>query len=345
MCPLLFFLLSALCVQHIHAAESTISTDGNIINHDDKLTERCVDFLSSKVSSCATYQIATLNASPRRCIHVEPLPPSSEEDVPDICTDYPNWHDGTNGCQSYAQHKHFCKEYGSLKYTATPYKAVEACCACGGGNNGGKPRLRIGDSVVVKLNPSMNGCKDLTIVAIETTPIFQYVVKVNKGCGMARRYFSGETLVEKFQYPEGTNIFVPTDDPSMIQKYQKIELRKCRQGVKAQEFVFQQGDKNATKIIIVHKETKSPLTTILGGATPFVNITQVWNDGLFDGSGDYFVSSLFFMMLLCHNKASEITHIPSLQCSLDFSTCKWQQIEIQVELSMAHRPNLRILGS
>ncbi|KAL3791936.1 hypothetical protein ACHAWO_009451 [Cyclotella atomus] len=292
---------SALKSAHVFAGEATISTDGEV---DDisNATDNCVDLLSGKVSTCHTYQIATLNASPRRCIHIETPPPQKEQEVPDICIDFPNYFDGTNGCLAYAQNDHFCNEYGDNVYDASPYKPNQACCACGGGNKS-KPRLRVGDNVVLKGEMSMMSCKDLSILRIETDPIFQYVVRVNKGCGMAQRYFNGETLVENYQYPEGANILVKTDDPGNIEKYYKVELKKCRRGAKAQEFMFQQGSADASKIIILHKETQSPLVTTMGAVSPFVNVTQVWEDGLFDGSGDY-----FYMQMITSTNEGQFTN-------------------------------------
>lgn len=286
--------------RHIFADEATISIDGEVeIDLDNTGSNNCTSLLSGKVNICDTYQIATLNASPRRCIHIESPPPQKEEEVPDICIDYPNYFDGTNGCQGYANNEHFCREYGDFDYPSTPYKPNEACCACGGGNKS-KPRLRVGDNVILKGDNSMKSCKDLTITAIENEPTFRYVVRVNKGCGMAQRFFNGGTLVENYQYPEGANIFVKTDSPNNIQKYCKVELRKCRHGVKAQEFMFQQGSADASNVIILHKETKSPLVTIMGAASPFVNITQVWEDGLFDESGEY-----FYMQMVTNTNAGQ----------------------------------------
>lgn len=297
---LFLFVLSALRAHKLHANEAAISSDGDVIDIDSDASEQCVDLLSGKVSTCHTYQIATLNASPRRCIHVESPPAPKEEDVKEICIDFPNWFDGTNGCNSYTEHAHFCKEFGAFKYAASPHRPNEACCACGGGTKS-KPRLRVGDSVVLKGDNSFASCKDLTISSIETEPVFQYAVKINKGCGMAQRFFNGGTLVERFQFPEGSVINVKTDDPDRIEKYYKVELRKCRQGVKAQEFIFEEGNADASNVIISHKETKTPLVALLGAANRFVNITQVWEDGLFDGSGDYFVSFFLLCFIIFYN--------------------------------------------
>lgn len=123
-----------------------------------------------------------------------------------------------------------------------------------------------------------------------TSPVFQYVVKVNAGCGNVQRFFQGGVLTENYQFPPGAQLSITTDDETKIDKYYKVELRKCRMGLAAQEFTFRKGDDDDGEIIIVHKGTGSPLTTLMGAATPFVNITQVWEDGIFDGSGDYYVS-------------------------------------------------------
>ena len=257
----------------------------------DASSSHCIDLLSNKVSTCNTYQLATLNASPRRCIHIEtPPPPPPNEQVPEACIDFPNYHDGTNGCDVYTREEHFCREYGNNKYPASPYKPNEACCACGGGNRR-KPRLRVGDNVILH-DVQLKSCKDLVIERILTAPVFKYVVKVNTGCGNVQRFFQGGVLTENYQFPAGAQLGITTDDETVIDKYYKVELRKCRMGVAAQEFMFQKGNADGSEIIILHKGTGSPLTTLMGATTPFVNITQVWEDGIFDGSGDYYVSAV-----------------------------------------------------
>ena len=281
--------------QSIYADEAGITTSGEVqIDLDETSDNNCTDILSGRVNTCATYQIATLSASPRRCIHIESLPPPKEDEVvEDVCMDYPKWHDGTNGCSAYAKNAHFCKEYGSLDYPSTPFKPIEACCACGGGNKS-KPRLRVGDSVLLGGNSPMKSCKDLVIERMESKPTFRYVLKVKQSCGRVQQFFNGQTIVANHQYPEGSEIHVDTDDPSMISKHFKVELRKCRHGVKAQEFAFQQGNDDTPGIIAIHKETKAHLSSMMGAVSHIINATQVWNDGLFDGSGDYFVSCSIF---------------------------------------------------
>jgi hypothetical protein len=76
-----------------------------------------------------------------------------------------------------------------------------------------------------------------------------------------------------------------------------------------QEFEFQYADKNATMIMIRHKATKTPLVSMMGAVSPIVNISQVWEDGIFDGSGDYFVSSLYFITRIIKPHLVRITNI------------------------------------
>lgn len=292
---ILLFVLSNFYGKLIYADEASISTNGDVhLDQDHTSNKNCTYILSGKVNTCATYQIATLNASPRRCIHIESLPPSEEDKVEEVCMDYPKWHDGTNGCSAYAKNAHFCKNYGSLEYPSTPFKPIEACCACGGGNKS-IPRLRVGDSVVLGGNNPMKSCKDLVIDRIEAKPAFRYVVKVKQACGMVQKYFNGQTIVANYQYPEGSEIHIDHDDPDMIQQNFKVELRKCRHGVKAQEFTFQQGSDDTAGIIAVHKNTERHLSSMVGAVGDAINLTQVWDDGLFDGSGDYFVSCSLYL--------------------------------------------------
>lgn len=307
---LIFF---ALRLQTNLANEAAVSTDGEAPVDPDpsNTTTACIprELLSGKVSTCHTYQIATLNASPRRCIHIEspPLLKEEEETQTEACMDYLNWFDGTNGCAAYASNSHFCAEYGSWSYQTTPYNANQACCTCGGGNKI-KPRLRVGDMIVLRGNPQMSNCKDLKIDSIEINP-FQYIVKVMKGCGPQTMYFSNGRMMQNHQFAEGSLISVQTDDPDSISKYYKVELRKCRHVLIDQEFEFQYADKNATMIMIRHKATKTPLVSMMGAVSPIVNISQVWEDGIFDGSGDYFVSSLYFITRIIKPHLVRITNI------------------------------------
>eukprot|EP00927_Polykrikos_kofoidii_P073248 TRINITY_DN69303_c0_g1_i1.p1 TRINITY_DN69303_c0_g1~~TRINITY_DN69303_c0_g1_i1.p1 ORF type:complete len:344 (+),score=61.62 TRINITY_DN69303_c0_g1_i1:49-1080(+) len=69
--------------------------------------------------------------------HVAPTHLSQDSQEP--CFDLPSafspsrpWNDGRHGCMEYAQNKDWCKSIGVMDHTGSG-KAVDKCCACGGG--------------------------------------------------------------------------------------------------------------------------------------------------------------------------------------------------------------------
>lgn len=294
---------------------------------------------NGKLSSCDTFQIVTLS-SPRRCIHIEASSSDTEtddnQDFADaadtegnnesninsdtlFCTDYHNWFDGTNGCNAYTTRNGWCSQYGQI--TQTKYTANEACCVCGGGWRRSKPRLQVGAHVKVSGYGHFDACPSLQIVKIETTKHhhhqqqyqpYQYLVQVQKACGPMRVMYLNNvgSLIESYQ--PGQTFTVSTDDPNVISKLIRVELKKCRIGRREQEFSFtpmgeedvvvvtnnKNNDNNndgyggTTKkhhfVVITHPLTQIDLSTALETSSPFFNVTQVFDDGLFDGSDEYF---------------------------------------------------------
>eukprot|EP00578_Thalassiosira_sp_NH16_P000892 CAMPEP_0181130828 /NCGR_PEP_ID=MMETSP1071-20121207/30077_1 /TAXON_ID=35127 /ORGANISM="Thalassiosira sp., Strain NH16" /LENGTH=992 /DNA_ID=CAMNT_0023216935 /DNA_START=80 /DNA_END=3059 /DNA_ORIENTATION=- len=303
--PLLsiLLLLVAIQLQPISSSDATINAAGEVVvdhtdstaasDDDDHIGEASSSssscqpkhFLNGKLSSCDTFQIATLNASPRRCIHVE-IPPSSPTKTTDdddetkktACIDYENWFDGTNGCSvyGYPQNSDWCERYGSL--STNPQRPT-------------RPGLygRLGQ------------CPDgsFKIVEVKTRPRFEYSLELTKGCGGMQRVIRGNMMMLEQEFPPGTRVGVKSDDPNVISKYHKVELKKCRGGSKEeQSFTLvpmggdAAGDSSGGKsemILIQHKASGIELNMILQGVSgPFFNVTQVYGDGLFEGSGDFF---------------------------------------------------------
>lgn len=163
---LLLSILTVLQLQHIlliHGYDATIDTSGDTTLNVEDETTSCQpnDLLNSKLSSCDTFNIATLNSSPRRCLHIEAPPPQPDEPPMVVCKDHPSdWFDGTNGCKAYAINEGWCDTFGHINYKHSP--ATQACCACGGGKMS-SPRLRVGDFVKLSgyLPPD---CKSLKII-------------------------------------------------------------------------------------------------------------------------------------------------------------------------------------
>ena len=279
------------------SSEVTIDAlSGEIISSP---SETCVpkDLLDGQIiiSTCTTYQITTLNASPRRCIHIESSsPPIDDDEKPQVCSDYLNWHDGTNTCKTYAtaRNTNWCQLYGGLDYSGKGilYNANQACCICGGGTTH-TPRLRVGDYVNVKFG-NYNKCEQIKIVGYNLSPSFSYVVEATKACGSNTVWINerGEKEVRK-QIQPGYKFQVPGDNPALIEKEWRVELKKCRNGLVEQEFEFLQADEeleNNSGVVIHHKSSGVILAEALGAKSFEVNITRVFEDGLFLGSEDFY---------------------------------------------------------
>ena len=139
-------------------------------------------------------------------------------------------------------------------------------------------------------HPHLDQCKSLKIVKLETEPSFRYLLEVMKPCGPRSIQSVNEhglrTFVEQFQ--PGFQIAVESDDPLVIDKYWRVELKKCRSGLKEQEFEFLMASEDGETVAIQHKALGLPLTVPLGGKSSFVNLKQVWEEGLFLGSDEFY---------------------------------------------------------
>mmetsp|Transcript_24679 Transcript_24679/g.53238 ORF Transcript_24679/g.53238 Transcript_24679/m.53238 type:complete len:955 (-) Transcript_24679:48-2912(-) len=292
----LLSILTVIQLQHsslIHGSDATIDASGETTIAEEETTPTPCQpkkLLNGKLSSCDTFQIATLNASPRRCIHIEaPPPPSDDDNNILVCANYPNWFDGTNGCNAYRRKGGWCAEYGSINYPIAQHTANQACCACGGGTRD-KPRLQAGEYVKLTGYGPYDECESLKIVKLGTKPQFHYLLEVMKPCGpnKAVRDARGAVIVEQTFQP-GMQVTVASDDPSVIAKHNRVELKKCRRGKQEQEFIVNPiGVEGGSDIVVIqHKLTGVELSSALGAKSPFFNITQVFEDGLFEGSGDF----------------------------------------------------------
>lgn len=254
-------------------------------------------------------QIATLNSSPRRCIHIEaPLPPpqinpDDAENSNMLCQNYPDWFDGTNGCDAYVNDG-WCAEYGNLS-AATFQPAIEACCICGGGTRTPRSasRLHVGEYVKLssQFGQNLEQCKSVKIVDI--TAYETYNIEIMKPCGsMGYMMSSSGEFVPHHQWPMGaqlSNVMHQPETGRSIVRHIKVELKKCRYGLLEQEFeishAVDDGDSSSDveKVMIYHPFSGVSLSSALDSKSKLhLNITQVWEDGLFDGSGDYFFIKL-----------------------------------------------------
>lgn len=247
-------------------------------------------------------QIATLNSSPRRCIHIEASPPpqintDDAENNNMLCQNYPDWFDGTNGCGAYVNDG-WCAEYGNL-YGATFQPAIEACCICGGGTRTPRSasRLQIGEYVKLssQFGKNLEQCKSIKIVDIAAYET--YNVEIMKPCGsMGYMMSSNGEFVPHHQWPIGaqlSNIMHQPEVGRSIVRHIKVELKKCRSGLLEQEFeishvVDDDDSRYVERVMINHPLSGVSLSSALDSKSKlYLNITQVWDDGLFNGSGDY----------------------------------------------------------
>ena len=283
-----------------------VDVDATIYASDEEKT--CTASVSS--SSCnnvTLVQIATLNSSPRRCIHIEaPLPPPqiNPDDATNnmLCQNYPDWFDGTNGCDAYVNDG-WCVEYGNLS-GATFQPATEACCICGGGTRTPRSasRLQIGEYVKLssQFGQNLEQCKSIKIVDI--TAYETYNMEIMKPCGPMGYMMSGNgEFVPHHQWPTGaqlSNVMHQPDLGRSISRHIKVELKKCRSGLLEQEFEISHvvDDENSgddERVMIYHPLSGVSLSSALNSKSKlYLNITQVWEDGLFDGSGDYYFIKL-----------------------------------------------------
>ena len=171
-------------------------------------------------------------------------------------------------------------------------------------------------------NNPFESCKDLTIIDIRTSPSFAYIVQVGKTpCGMQQFVVEQGMAKRIHQFPSGMQILVEMDEESVIERHHRVELRKCRGGGKASEQEFRlevlprgksdegvgvgangkyydvgngkKKENTNAEVRIIHSPTGLNLASVLGAKMPILELQQVFEHGLFEGSGDYvFVRSI-----------------------------------------------------
>ena len=174
----------------------------------------------------------------------------------------------------------------------------------------------MGDYVKVSGFGHFDFCPSLQIVKVEVTnhqqqqqnqqhlqhqyQQFHYLVQVQKPCGPMRITYNQDNVGDLTNlYQPGDKFPVATDDPNIISKVIRVELKKCRSGRKEQEFAIRPlgdeeivGDNSNGKknhfVVITHPLSQMDLSMALEVPSPFFNVTQVFDDDAFDGSEDYF---------------------------------------------------------
>ena len=298
-------LLSILSVVVIHGyQDATINASGEESISDDDDDE--AEAATSSLADTDTFQISTLTG---RCIHIgAQLPPQPiSDDSPKTCTDYENWFDGTNSCAAYAKNKHdnWCEKYGSWNYQTTKYTANQACCICGGGNKpSGPPRLQVGEYIKLAKgtnNGQFDNCQSMKVSEVNHQPQFHYMIEVMKECGPKKMVRDNRGFItHQNMFQPGMKIKVPNDDPNVINRHVRVELKKCRNGMKEQEFKLTPVNEHESDMIlgIKHALTGIELSSAFDAKTPYVNVTEVFEQGLFEGSED-----LFFLKIRMNNGA------------------------------------------
>jgi len=271
---------------------SQIVADNDIENALDE--KECQAHFNGTLNSCNTFKIATLDASPRRCLHIESWKKAESTEKVMGCLNYPKWFDGTNDCEGYGKpdRADFCKLYGNWKYSSTPYTANEACCACGGGNRE-ELKFHVGDNVIVPELSDGQGCKKLRVAEVQENYDSHYTVEVLEECGSRRRGRGGKI---SYSIKAGSRLQGANKKSSPIRRDVKLELRKCRDGVLQQEFTIQVDDtedgdlhqpEGSLNFHIEHYSTLLPLSLEFKDGSP-VTIQRAFNEGDFEGSDVFF---------------------------------------------------------
>jgi len=277
--------------------------------------------------SCSKYRISTLNSNPRRCMHIVSNPVVNVNSL-EFCNDFVRWTDGSNGCLSYSQggNEDWCEKYGDIVGSASS-SAKKACCVCGGGKNRHNARYQVGDLVKV---PEFSQDCVLKVTGVVTSAS-TYTFEIVNECYNYDKY-QGRRI---FKSKKKLKLHVNEKDPTAI--YRNIELRKCRPGLKEQEFwvIPQKKDDETSKtqFIIQHVTTGATLTS----ESSLIDLERVYknsnedgelgseNDGevASDKNGDTtFHESEQFVYI--RNGLKDITYLTSGKFGeSDFSEVKW----------------------
>ncbi len=175
-----------------------------------------------------------------------------------------------------------------------------------------KARLNVGDIVKIKsrqdvatgdgnernnhgLYRNVENCNALRIDDIQTEPSFAYKVQVLKACGRNVVQRMGDGRIQYApQYQPGTIFTIDSDHPDVIDRHDRVELRKCRKGKPQQEFVLEAApvgkyEQMGERLFwIRHLPTGKNLADVMGLTLSELELKRVFEEGLFDGSGDFF---------------------------------------------------------
>jgi curved DNA-binding protein CbpA len=267
--------------------------------------------------SCQKYQIVTMNSNPHRCLHLKEVQQTEKKRY---CRDYPDWTDGTNGCSAYKKEElkgnGWCEKYGNIR--KDEFSAKEACCICSGGDDK-ELRFGVGDVVSVMSNKIDPSCL-LKVVKVLDKKL--YTFEIIEDCG--RHGWNYNTRIREFE--AGYQVSVDSDDHRVVQSANnfQFELRRCRQGVKEQEFWItpETDDENLTpnyKFIIKHVLTNTTISLPSADDGP-VELERVFNE-----EKDEFFGSNGFVHIL---ESSKILSYGTFG-KAEFSSPKWLSMETE----------------
>lgn len=286
----------------------------------------CKSFLKDRLSSCETYQVATLNSSPARCLHIEDSSLNDESHHESYCVDFDKWFDGTNDCRAYGyQHnKDWCGLYGNHIYASSPYTAKQACCVCGGGS---KKAVEFPVGSLVQMDSLPQDCKGLKVAKILESPNHVYTLEVLQNCG--RKFVSNTRfgLQHKHQYTAGQLLKIQNNQIAKMKHYKRLELRKCRAGLKQQEFSLIPKDVDnhggSGNFTIYHPLTNTNVSMSLDKLNPDKNEVELiaaFEDDTFDRALD------FFHVIFHHHQSSSSILLHGKFGETEFPEALWTPI-------------------
>ena len=273
--------------------------------------------------SCQKYQIVTMNSNPHRCLHLKEV---QQAERLQNCKDYPNWTDGTNGCSAYKREERkgngWCERFGHI--LKDELSAKDACCVCSGGIKDAKLRFGVGDVVSVMNNRIDSSC---FLKVVKVLDRFLYTLEVIEDCGR-HGWMNGRKFRE---FESGHQIRIDSDDRRIIKpaNYLQFELRRCRQGMKEQEFWITPEIDNEVittnhKFTITHVLTNATLS-LSTAADEAVTFERVFNE-----ERDKFFESDRFIHII---KNSDILSYGTFG-KTEFSSPKWMSKEKDTNLKI-----------
>merc|ERR1719491_2779481 len=160
-------------------------------------------------------------------MHIASNPTPEGDGSTESCVDVSEWSDGTNGCSAYNNGIDWCEKFGRHHHNNPQRQsASDACCSCGGGYKD-NARYKIGD--LVKIPDRSRECV-MKVVGVRETSSSTYTLENLDDCPIK------DMWGRKKRFRANAIIQINVDDRDEEKIHRSIELRKCRPGMKEQEF-------------------------------------------------------------------------------------------------------------